>query len=337
MMDAMVLIGCPVCGRRYRYDTARFGTRGVRLRCRSCEAVMKIDLAAGEELMPTPVSSTDPPAASPESRPAATPPAPPPAVVVEAAADEAGDPSLGILDPEAEMRLEETFGPGPEPRPVALVADRDADMRALLAGVLASRGYQVHTVADGLDARRTLAVPGLEVAFLNAYLPQVLGVTLCAEIKRHPELTAMQVVLVGSLYRRDRFVRDPHELYGADFFLDGNGSGAEVRRRADELCAGLRHQPPAPLPAAADARGELMRLARIVAGDIIIYNAGTAEAEIASGRFFVTFAQEVQEGEALVAHRFADVSDHRSLYLETLKEAVEHHGVAAGIPVRTGH
>ena len=46
-MSGTVLIGCPTCGRRYRYDTGRFGSRGVRIRCRTCEAVMRVDIPPG--------------------------------------------------------------------------------------------------------------------------------------------------------------------------------------------------------------------------------------------------------------------------------------------------
>ncbi len=337
-MDTMVLIGCPVCGRRYRYDTARFGTRGVRLRCRSCEAVMKIDLSrdgagdahaepALEAPAPEERESVFASEAAPDSD-GSGPGVPPPATPA---------PPVGTLDAEAELRLEETFGPSPDQRPAALVADRDEGLRAVLAGALAEGGYEVHAVSDGLEARRNLAAPRLQLAFLNVYLPHVLGVTLCSEIKRHPELARIHVVLVGSLYRRDRFVRDPHEMYGADGFLDGSGSPEEMRARVAGICDGLGQPPLAEEPVEGDTRAELIRLARIVAGDIILYNPRIAEQEIAAGRFFVTFAQEVREGEALVAHRFPHLSDHRDLYMEALREAVEHHGEAAGIPVRAGH
>jgi hypothetical protein len=103
-----------------------------------------------------------------------------------------------------------------------------------------------------------------------------------------------------------------------------------------ELCSELCVEKGGDAGNEADERGELMRLARIVAGDIILYNPQTAEQEIAEGRFFDTFAQEIREGEALVADRYPHVADHQDLYHKTLREAVLQHGEAAGIPVRPG-
>jgi CheY-like chemotaxis protein len=220
---------------------------------------------------------------------------------------------------------------------VALVADRDEAMRELLSSILRDSGFRVEEAVDGIEARRLLAAHRPAVVFLNAFLPQLLGVTLCAEIKGHPELaTITRVVIVGSLYRRDRFVRNPRDFYGADDFLDGSGPPDEVRARATEICAGFCTEDPGEAESQMDDRGELMRLARIVAGDIILYNPQTAEQEIAAGRFFDTFAQEIREGESLVAGRFSHLADHQNLYHKTLREAVLRHGESAGIPVHSG-
>ncbi|MFQ5767043.1 MAG: hypothetical protein ACE5ID_03560, partial [Acidobacteriota bacterium] len=84
------------------------------------------------------------------------------------------------------------------------------------------------------------------------------------------------------------------------------------------------------------AREDLVRLARIVARDIILYNPGTAEKEISAGRFFETFAAEIREGESLVAERFPVLPGGRDLFHETLKVAIQQYGVAAGLPVVPG-
>jgi CheY-like chemotaxis protein len=537
-METTVLIGCPVCGRRYRYDTARFGTSGIRLRCRSCEAVMRVEIpvpllgestagaprtgaqpevpsrekipvavpaTASREALPAasvfqepvvgekPVASGTPapglsapsepvlpaesaplpvpprerdayagpavsatvqpelpevptvslessvptdlegaekavpsarsarlpevdlsrvppweretstdPELSATSEPAlpaesATPPVPPwergtnaePAVSGTVQPDLPDEPAVSLessvpgepvpadtsapetsatrepdqpaepapppvdddaaihgtriaLEQEAERCLDEMFERGGDAQeagalPVALVADRDEAMRELLSTVLRDSGFQVEEAIDGIEARRMLAAHRPAVVFLNAFLPQILGVTLCAEIKGHPELAAgTRVIIVGSLYRRDRFVRDPRDFYGADDFLDGSGSADEIRRRAADLCGELCGEKPGEVESGVDERGELMRLARIVAGDIILYNPQIAEREIAEGRFFDTFAQEIREGESLVAHRYSHVAGHQSLYHETLREAVLQHGEAAGIPAQPG-
>jgi len=270
----LIVIGCPGCGRRYRFDAARLGAHSIRVRCRSCEEIMMVDV---------------PPEPAPGVAP--TPP-----------------PLVPVADPQ---------------RPLALVADRDPELRADLGTALRQAGYEVEEALDGHQARRLLAARVPHVAFLNAFLPGVLGVTLCAEIKRHPERSAARIVLVGSLYRRDRFVRDPQALYGADAFLDASDARADRVRAALAL---LQTLPPPATPApVGDSTTDLRRLARIIAGDIILYNAPASDHEIAAGRFFDTFAEEVREGEQLVDQRFPGLEDRHRLYQSALREAIAAH------------
>lgn len=420
-MESIVVIGCPSCGRRYRFDTRRFGTSGVRVRCRSCETIMMVrvrsSLLETESESPTPTSHVvehDRPLATPlksgsdetEAVPGSGP-SDPTVRVCENEKDTPSDrsaptfeqflsrtrtspedtseePSTGrddlplvsrttdssaaadehrassatggetgtasCLEARPEEALEDTAadddeipflpdpesaGPfeSPEDQPCALVADRDADRRELFTQLLRNEGFSVLAADSGFEARRILATDRPRIAFLNAFLPDVLGVTLCSEIKRHPELSTIHVILVGSQYRRDRFVRDPAELYGADAFLDGSGGSEDVLRRARVLVRDVETDVDVPDLKSPDDLTALKRLARIIAGDIILYNPTTAEAEIAAGRFFETFAEEIREGETLVATRFPEIGDRESVFHSTLQEAVAQHGLSAGIPV----
>ena len=338
-METTVVIGCPACGRRYRFDTRRFGTSGVRVRCRSCETIMQVRIrpemlepartasAAGpagsepaEEESPAPV---DPP--EPAEAQDATPVFDTPESVLKEGGIPAG-PAESIQE-EVPTRAEPASRQAP---PAAVVADRDEDRRRLLEELLKNHGYMVTSVENGVEARRAIAATRPRLVFLNTFLPSVLGVTLCAEIKRHPELSMTAVVLVGSQYRRDRFVRNPQGLYGADAFLDCSGPDEEVLRKTGEVLARLQAAAERAPRAAEDDVSELRRLARIIAGDIILYNPKIADAEIAAGRFFETFAEEIREGESLVARRFPTLGNGRSILHDTLREAVAQHGSAAG-------
>jgi CheY-like chemotaxis protein len=314
-MSVMVLIGCPTCGRRYRYDARRFGATGVRIRCRTCESVMRVDIPEG--LRPGDGEATA------EAFPAGVPA---PGTAPPAAADQ--EPR-----PEPPEPIQE---PAPAPQATAgrqaLVADRDPDLRAFLASCLRSDGWLVHEVADGPSARRALAAHRPALLVVNAFLPKVLGVTLCAEVKRHPELAATKVLLVGSLYRRDRFMRDPGDLYGADGFLDGSGPREDLRRALGAWHHTMPDVGHGKAPASEDTLSELRRLARTVVGDIILYNAESAEQELAAGRFFEAFAHELKEGEALIRDRFSGLEEARELYRSAVREAVSEHRAAAGMP-----
>lgn len=324
-MVGTVLIGCPTCGRRYRYDAVRFGSQGVRIRCRTCEAVMRVDIPAALQPASGDVPGIHEPQASSHvvalSRPRE----------VDTTGAKAQT-ATGQQDGDA-PEAADLHGAGHTPgRPRALVAEQDPVLRDLFTGSLQDEGYQVKAVEDGLEVRRLLAGWPPRLVVLNVFLPHVLGVTLCSEIKRHPQLNQTRVLLVGSLYRRDRFMRHPDDLYGADGFLDGNGKRDEMHRELVQFCRAGEALPSSVADTDGDEWDELTRLARIVVGDIILYNPDTADGVMASGTFLQAFAQEIREGEALVRARFGHLEGHGQVYHQTVKDAVERHRSAAGMP-----
>ena len=328
-MVGTVLIGCPTCGRRYRYDAGRFGSRGVRIRCRTCEAVMRVDIPAAlqqgdGDMAETPVVATAPGVQSslpPETDSGGV-------EVPETTTQQAGDVTQAEAAPEA-AEAHGVADDGDKPR--ALVAEQDPGLRNLFTSSLQAEGYEVQAISDGLQVRRFLASWRPRLVVLNVFLPHVLGVTLCSEIKRHPQLQEARVLLVGSLYRRDRFMRHPDDLYGADGFLDGNGEQDAMRRELVKFCRESAALPSSAIDAGGDEWDELTRLARIVVGDIILYNPDTADRELAAGRFLQAFAQEIREGEGLVSERFSHLPGHGEVYHQTVKEAVARHCSAAGM------
>jgi CheY-like chemotaxis protein len=322
-MESTVLIGCPACGRRYRYDAGRFGYTGIRIRCRTCESVMRVDVppALQNQQSPTPAPVPESPS---DSFPAAEAPAP----VVET------PPAVDVPEPDpvqdqapAEMPVAAEAG---NPRR-ALVADRDASLRSLLSRVLQEQGYQVTEAEDGPAVRREMGDGPPQMVVLNVFLPVILGVTLCAEIKRDAKFQDTAVILVGSLYRRDRFMRDPDDLYGADGFIDGSAAPDEIRKTLAGFC---RQQPDSALRGPQDdagEHGELARLARIVVGDIILYNPDSAPRELAAGNFLNAFAAEMKEGQALVKERFGHLPGHVELFIQVVNEAIAQHCEDAGV------
>ena len=352
-MESTVLIGCPTCGRRYRYDAGRFGYSGVRIRCRTCESVMRVDVPPalqhpqGQPLHSPPGDqarsqapalgaadgSWEPPPVPPVEQGGAagcTPPADAllPASSSPALPDADAPQGHGVPATAQDNAPGGAEVPGP---PQALVADRDAVLRTLLAVTLREEGYQVTEVEDGPAVRPALAGRRPQVVVLNAFLPEILGVTLCSEIKRHPELNETTVILVGSLYRRDRFMRDPDDLYGADGFIDGSAPPAEVRKTLVGLCP-ARSGGASPLRTdAVSEHEELARLARIVVGDIILYNPDSAQKERAAGNFLQAFAAEMTEGQALVEERFGHLPGHVDLYFQIARDTIARHCEAAGM------
>ncbi len=200
------------------------------------------------------------------------------------------------------------------------MADRDPELRILAVGVLREQGFDVQTVDDGLAARRAMSGRTPQLVVLNTFLPHLLGVTLCAEMRKDPRLKSTRIVLMGSLFSRQRFVRSPEALYGADAFIDGRGSAAEIRA-ALQQAIGSDPQPRVPGPGE-DNHEAVSRLARTVVGDILLYNPEQAARGLETGHFLESFAHEIRQGERMVARRFPDLPDSVRIYREAVEKAM---------------
>src|SRR5260221_185375 len=104
--------------------------------------------------------------------------------------------------------------------PLALVADEDREFRDLVARSLESLGCRVETTDDGEAAFRFAVTRRPAVMIVNVYLRRLLGVAVCEGVKGSPDLRGTRVALVGSVFKSDRFVRSPGNLYGADDYFD---------------------------------------------------------------------------------------------------------------------
>jgi DNA-binding response OmpR family regulator len=245
-------------------------------------------------------------------------PAPPPLTEVAMSAPppltEVATPApLAIAPPEAPRAVHGST-------PLAVVAAAEPALRRALAATAVAAGFETRVAADGCEARDLVArlVPSLVV--LDVHLPRLLGVTLCARIKRSEDFGQARVILAGTRFRRDRYPRAPGEVYGADGFIDASDSPEDAAARLKEV---LERNAPLPPDVEATAAIELSRLARIVATDILLYNPRTAAEQAARGRFLEAFAAEMREGEALVATRFPHLEDGRGRFRRAVQEAVE--------------
>jgi two-component system response regulator MprA len=102
---------------------------------------------------------------------------------------------------------------------VAFVADEDRPFRALLVSELTRLGFRVEVFSggDGLLDRIREERPALLLA--NVYLRGMLGVELCENIKAQQELPT-RVILIGAIFRPDRYRARPESHYGADGYLE---------------------------------------------------------------------------------------------------------------------
>jgi len=160
------------------------------------------------------------------------------------------------------------------------------------------------------------------------------------------------------VFKSDRFVRYPGNLYGADDYFEDVIPAAQLRARLAILLGGGRvpaagTRPPAAPGAAADPldesgsspggtsstipggvlsangadepidpRSEIHRLARIMVSDLKIYHPQELRRAVLERRFSEAFREEMTQARDLIVRRFPDMHDRMAVLAEALKEQI---------------
>ncbi len=204
----------------------------------------------------------------------------------------------------------------------AAIADEPRPFRDFLGSQLRSRGFNVSFFEAGdatLDfVRRTRA----DLAIVNVYLKGKLGVEVTEEIKGDPKLEHTRVILIGALFRANRFRANPTNLYGADEYIEEQIPEKEFGQIIHRLFPGVgEHLAPAEPREYDEAR----RLARLILSDIIIYHAAKVEQAIRSGgNFFDVLREEIDEGRQYYESRVPlRVRRDTEIFTETIQQFVQ--------------
>jgi len=240
---------------------------------------------------------------------------------------------------------------GPAAAPLVVVGDEPREFRDLVCRTLEGLGCRVETTEDGEAALRIAGEQRPALMVLNVYLRKLLGVAVCEAIKGKESLRGIRVVLVGSVFKSERFVRGPRHLYGADEYFEDVIPEAEMRDRFAAVlgggCAGAgvqrgaiggRRVPgqdtvPGSRPVGAGAiepRPEIRRLARIMLSDLKIYYPDRFERAVLERKFFESFREELTKGKDLIVARFPDLPDRLEVLAVALREGLDEERAAAG-------
>lgn len=238
----------------------------------------------------------------------------------------------------------------PRAAPQALVGDEDREFRSLVRRTLESLGCKVEVTDDGEAAFRYAVARRPTLMVLNVYLKRLLGVAVCEGVKGSPDLKGTRVVLVGSVFKSGRFMRNPGNLYGADDYFEDVIPEAQLRHR---LQAHLGSHPGGPRAGEAeprsslssgadplalapngadepiDPRSEIRRLARIMISDLKIYHPDGFLKAILERRFSEEFREELTQAKDLIGRRFPALSDRMMILTEALKEQIAEERAAA--------
>ena len=342
-------VACPGCGKEYRAPVLAPG-KGATVRCRACGSMFRLSAPTAAEptapppparpVAPTPVHAAAAPDPVPVSPPVA--PAPPPA---------APDPTpTSGLDSDFVFKVgtakasKPAVDAGAELAPTAggvLIADEARPFREALSVAVSDLGQSCELVEDGESALAYVQQHRPKLLLVNVYLRKMLGVVVCERVKADPQLRSTKVVLIGSLFRKDRFVRGPEHLYGADDYIEEAISPEDLKQRLGVLLgsapdlaqpASSGAAPPSETPIPPEgktASGEtsvpedVQRLIRIILSDIVLYNPDRLQAAMGNGQFLEEFKVELDEGRRLLVGRFPDLPQVEPAYAAAVERWLE--------------
>src|SRR5688572_10041151 len=179
-------------------------------------------------------------------------------------------------------------------RRTAAIADEPRPFRQFLGEHLRRLGFEVSYFETGdptLDfVRRSRA----ELVIVNVYLKGKLGVEVTEEIKADKTLEDTRVILIGALFRANRFRANPTNLYGADEYIEEQIPEKEFRQIVRKLFPEMGQT--GEILVEPREYDEARRLARLILSDIIIYHSAKVEQGIRNNTFFEILKYEIDEG-----------------------------------------
>lgn len=221
--------------------------------------------------------------------------------------------------PESTPAAKSTSG---QKKRVAAIADEPRMFREFLGEHLQRLGFEVTYFDAGDTTLQFVRRVRADLAIVNVYLRGKLGVEVTEEIKADPSLEHTRVILIGALFRANRFRANPTNLYGADEYIEEQIPELEFRQIIRKLFPEVGST--AELPVEPLEYDEARRLARLILSDIIIYHVAKVEEAIRNNSFFELLKEEIDEGRQYYDSRVPlRVRRDTEIFTETLQQFVQ--------------
>lgn len=207
-------------------------------------------------------------------------------------------------------------------RRIAAIADEPRPFRAFLGEHLRRLGFDVQYFETGDPTLDFVRETRADLVIVNVYLKGKLGVEVTEDIKADKALDHTRVILIGALFRANRFRANPTNLYGADEYIEEQIPEKEFRQIIRKLFPEVGDT--AEYAVEPREYDEARRLARLILSDIIIYHAGKVEEGIRKDNFFELLRDEIDEGRHYYDSRVPlRIRRDTEIYTETLQQFVQ--------------
>jgi response regulator RpfG family c-di-GMP phosphodiesterase len=227
-----------------------------------------------------------------------------------------------VLKPKPAPDLEPPTPLRTQRRRVAAIADEPRPFRHFLGEHLRRLGFDVTYFETGEPTLEFVRRSRADLVIVNVYLKGMLGVEVTEEIKADSALEHTRVILIGALFRANRFRANPTNLYGADEYIEEQIPEREFRQIVRKLFPEIGET--TEIPVEPREYDEARRLARLILSDIIIYHASRVEQGIRDNSFFELLKSEIEEGRQYYDSRVPmRVRRDTEIFTETLQQFVQ--------------
>ena len=210
-----------------------------------------------------------------------------------------------------------------ENRRTCAIADEPRPFRTFLGEQLRRLGFDVQFFETGEPTLEFVRRTQADLVIVNVYLKGKLGVEVSEEIKSDASLADTRVILIGALFRANRFRANPTSLYGADEYIEEQIPERELRQIIRKLFPDVAGTGEFQFPEPRE-HDEARRLARLILSDIVIYNADKVERGLRDNNFFDVLKDEIEEGRSYFDSRVPfRVRRDTEIFNETLQQFVQ--------------
>lgn len=103
---------------------------------------------------------------------------------------------------------------------VVLIAEDDANSRALIERALLEEGYHVRTTDNGRKALRLIKDRAPDLLIVSALLPEVHGFEIAQRLRGSERYGSLPIVMIGAMHRGWRWDDDQRESCGVEHYLE---------------------------------------------------------------------------------------------------------------------
>jgi len=222
---------------------------------------------------------------------------------------------------------------------LVLIAHGSETILQKAKNILESMGYQVLTSSEGVDAMVKIMSNMPFLVLVDVALPKIFGFEICKRLKARPETSQIKIILITSVYDKQRYVRPPENLHGADDYINEPDIETQLRDKVEAIVKSSiapQEQPPEPPPSQPTTTTEsatmqedaleerARRLVRTILSDIMLYHKDKVKEAALKGTFKEEFASDLQEGLKLYNMRIPpEIRAKRDFFNEEIDKFIE--------------